>query len=31
VVDNEAEVTLAKMGDAIVKAWGGVPVRPTTD
>lgn len=25
VVDNEAQVTLAKMGDAIVRAWGGVP------
>ncbi len=28
VVDNEAEVTLAKMGDAIVRAWGGVPPSP---
>jgi beta-lactamase class A len=25
VTDNEAEVTLAKIGDAIVRAWGGVP------
>lgn len=25
IVDNEAELTLAKMGDAIVRAWGGVP------
>ena len=28
VVDNEAELTLAKMGDAIVRAWGGVPPSP---
>jgi beta-lactamase class A len=28
VTDNEAEVTLAKMGDAIVRAWGGVPPPP---
>jgi len=28
VIDNEAEVTLAKMGDAIVRAWGGVPPSP---
>lgn len=28
VTDNEAEVTLAKMGDAIVRAWGGVPRSP---
>jgi len=28
VTDNEAEVTLAKMGNAIVKAWGGVPPAP---
>lgn len=25
VIDNEAEVTLGKMGEAIVRAWGGVP------
>ena len=29
VVDNEGEVTLAKMGDAIVRAWGGVPKSPS--
>lgn len=28
IVDNEAELTLAKMGDAIVRAWGGVPKSP---
>jgi beta-lactamase class A len=28
VTDNEAEVTLAKIGDAIVRAWGGVPRSP---
>jgi beta-lactamase class A len=28
VTDNEGEITLAKMGDAIVKAWGGVPPAP---
>jgi beta-lactamase class A len=28
VVDNEGELTLAKMGDAIVRAWGGVPPLP---
>lgn len=28
VIDNEAELTLAKMGDAIVRAWGGVPPSP---
>lgn len=28
VTDNEAEVTLAKIGDAIVRAWGGVPPSP---
>ena len=28
VVDNEGEVTLAKMGAAIVNAWGGVPPSP---
>lgn len=25
IVDNEAQLTLARMGEAIVKAWGGVP------
>lgn len=25
VVDNEGNVTLARIGEAIVKAWGGVP------
>lgn len=25
IVDNEGNVTLARMGEAIVKAWGGVP------
>ena len=29
VVDNEAEVTLGRMGEAIVKAWGGVPASPS--
>lgn len=28
VTDNEGEVTLAKMGAAIVRAWGGVPPSP---
>ena len=28
VIDNEAEVTLGKMGEAIVRAWGGVPPSP---
>lgn len=28
VTDNEGEVTLARMGDAIVRAWGGVPPSP---
>jgi beta-lactamase class A len=28
IVDNEAELTLAKMGAAIVRAWGGVPASP---
>ncbi len=28
VIDNEAELTLAKIGAAIVKAWGGVPPSP---
>lgn len=31
VTDNEAEVTLAKMGDAIVRAWGGVPRSPSSN
>jgi len=25
IVDNEPQLTLARMGEAIVKAWGGVP------
>ena len=25
IIDNEGNVTLARMGEAIVKAWGGVP------
>ncbi len=25
VIDNEAQLTLARMGEAVVKAWGGVP------
>jgi beta-lactamase class A len=29
IVDNEPQLTLARMGEAIVKAWGGVPP-PTT-
>ncbi len=29
VVDNEAELTLGRMGEAIVKAWGGVPASPS--
>jgi beta-lactamase class A len=28
VTDNEAELTLAKMGAAIVRAWGGAPRSP---
>jgi beta-lactamase class A len=28
VIDNEGNVTLARMGEAIVKAWGGVPPPP---
>jgi beta-lactamase class A len=27
-VDTEAQVTIARMGEAIVKAWGGVPPPP---
>ena len=29
IVDNEPQLTLARMGEAIVKAWGGVPPDPT--
>jgi beta-lactamase class A len=25
IIDNEAQVTMARMGEAIVKAWGGPP------
>ena len=25
IVDNEAQLTVARMGEAIVKAWGGMP------
>jgi beta-lactamase class A len=25
IVDNEAQLTVARMGEAIVKAWGGRP------
>lgn len=25
VIDNEAQLTLARMGEAVVKAWGGAP------
>jgi beta-lactamase class A len=28
IVDNEAQLTVARMGEAIVKAWGGVPPTP---
>jgi beta-lactamase class A len=28
IIDNEGNVTLARMGEAIVKAWGGVPPLP---
>jgi beta-lactamase class A len=28
VPENEAQLTLAKMGAAIVNAWGGVPPTP---
>ena len=28
IVDNEAQLTVARMGEAIVKAWGGVPPPP---
>jgi beta-lactamase class A len=28
IVDNEGNLTLARMGEAIVKAWGGVPRSP---
>ena len=28
IVDNEAQLTVARMGEAIVKAWGGVPPAP---
>lgn len=27
IVDNAANLTLARMGEAIVKAWGGVPIK----
>ena len=27
-VDNEAQLTISRMGEAIVKAWGGVPPPP---
>ena len=30
VIDNEAELTLGKMGAAIVRAWGGVPPAPSS-
>jgi beta-lactamase class A len=29
IVDNEPQLTLARMGEAIVRAWGGVPPAPT--
>jgi beta-lactamase class A len=29
VIDNEAQVTMARMGEAIVKAWGPAPPRTT--
>jgi beta-lactamase class A len=29
IVDNEAQLTLARMGEAIVNAWGGVPPTPS--
>ena len=25
IIDNDAQLTLARMGEAIIKAWGGVP------
>jgi beta-lactamase class A len=25
IVDNEPQITMAKMGEAIINAWGGVP------
>lgn len=28
IIDNEGNVTLARIGEAIVKAWGGVPPPP---
>jgi beta-lactamase class A len=28
IIDNEAQLTLARMGEAIVKAWGGAPPPP---
>ena len=28
IVDNEAQLTLARMGEAIVNAWGGAPPPP---
>lgn len=28
VIDQEAQVAMARMGEAIVKAWGGVPPAP---
>lgn len=28
IVDNEPQLTIARMGEAIVKAWGGVPKTP---
>ena len=31
VIDNEAELTLAKIGAAIVRAWGGVPLAPSSE
>lgn len=31
LVDNEAELTLGRMGEAIVRAWGGVPPPPASN
>jgi beta-lactamase class A len=28
IIDNEGNLTLARMGEAIIKAWGGVPPAP---
>ncbi|HUQ19484.1 MAG TPA: serine hydrolase [Gemmatimonadaceae bacterium] len=28
IVDNEPQITMAKMGEAIINAWGGVPKPP---